>query len=216
MTDYEKQIKAFWEKRGADNSERSSRFHSDHTEFDLAALMKLIPPGSKVLDLGCGRGEIAQALAEAGYFVTAVDFMPDFVAHIVTAPNIQTDVCDARTYDAGPASFDAIIMLGLITSFLSVEDRKSLYRQAHRMLRRDGLLFVKAQFGVHEDVLIDKWSEDLGMHYVGIYPARAAEQQLLERWFDVELHDPYPDALNRYSNTRMHYLSATPIAQVSS
>lgn len=45
------------------------------------ALQKLnIQPGASVVDLGCGTGRVAQALAEQGFDVTAVDIAPNAAA----------------------------------------------------------------------------------------------------------------------------------------
>jgi SAM-dependent methyltransferase len=46
----------------------------------LAVLRRAVPPGSRVIDLGCGPGTDAQALADAGYRVTAVDWSPSMVS----------------------------------------------------------------------------------------------------------------------------------------
>jgi len=43
-------------------------------------LLTLLPPGARVIDLGCGTGEDALALAERGRFVQALDASPGMVA----------------------------------------------------------------------------------------------------------------------------------------
>ncbi|HXQ36689.1 MAG TPA: methyltransferase domain-containing protein [Anaerolineales bacterium] len=45
----------------------------------LDAVMHKIPPGCKLLDLGCGTGLDAAYLAQAGYFVTAIDWSAEMV-----------------------------------------------------------------------------------------------------------------------------------------
>jgi SAM-dependent methyltransferase len=210
MNSHESAIKSFWVARAKSSDRRASRFHAAHTAFDLNAIeMQLLGP-SKILDLGCGGGEVAFALAEAGHNVTAVDFMPGFIAKIPDHPRISKAVSDARTFKAENQKFDAILMLGLITSFPTLADRELLYRHAFEMIEGNGVVFVKAQYGVDDEVLIDKWSDDLGMHYTGVYPWRNAEAEILGQWFDVILVDPYPSDLNKHSNTHMHYMIARP------
>lgn len=44
------------------------------------ALAERVPPGSPILDFGCGSGEISRVLAEASFSVTAVDTSPTMIA----------------------------------------------------------------------------------------------------------------------------------------
>jgi cyclopropane fatty-acyl-phospholipid synthase-like methyltransferase len=213
MGKLEEAIEVFWTARAQSSDVRASRFHSKHTAFDLESIGAIVSSGSRILDLGCGRGEVAIALAQAGHHITAVDFMAKFLEHIPNDVNIETVVCDAREYLKIEKSFDAVLMLGLITSFPNADDRDTLYRNAHQMLRPEGTLFIKAQFGLREDVLVDKWSEDLGMHYTGMYPSKDDELARLGILFDVECVDPYPEEFNRYANTRMQYMIAHPKPQ---
>jgi SAM-dependent methyltransferase len=50
---------------------------SVHLSLRLARFLELIqthvPPGSRVLEIGCGDGELARALSNAGFVVTAID-----------------------------------------------------------------------------------------------------------------------------------------------
>jgi len=45
----------------------------------MAAVTAFVPPGSSVIDLGCGTGLDAAYLAEQGYCVTATDWSPEMV-----------------------------------------------------------------------------------------------------------------------------------------
>jgi SAM-dependent methyltransferase len=48
-------------------------------ERTMAAVTKFAPPGSPIIDLGCGTGLDAIFLAEQGYRVTAIDWSPEMV-----------------------------------------------------------------------------------------------------------------------------------------
>ncbi|WP_308257906.1 class I SAM-dependent methyltransferase [Pseudonocardia lacus] len=63
-------------------------------------------PPARVLDAGCGRGELAAALAERGHAVTAVDADPDAVAAARGAgvPAVLADIAD---FAGGP--FDVVV-----------------------------------------------------------------------------------------------------------
>ncbi len=72
-----------------------------HDAFELVA--DQVPPGGSVLDLGCGVGRLANALAAAGVTVTGVDVHPRMLAHLSpTVEAVQADIVDldlVRTFD---------------------------------------------------------------------------------------------------------------------
>jgi SAM-dependent methyltransferase len=84
-----------------------------HLVLDVAG----IPRGARILDLCCGYGRHALALAEAGYHVTGLDnsvFLIDRAREIFPHPNVEYVVGDMR----GPyphAPYDAIV--NFFTSF---------------------------------------------------------------------------------------------------
>jgi len=74
-----------------------------------------LAPGDSVLDVGCGPGRHALALARRGISVTGIDLSPDFVALARAAAAdeglpVRFDVLDVREL-AYEASFDAAICL---------------------------------------------------------------------------------------------------------
>jgi SAM-dependent methyltransferase len=68
----------------------------------LDAFVAAIPAGARVLDLGCGPGHTAAALAAAGFRVVAIDATPEMVAMAAAHPGV----------DARVASFDDLPALG--------------------------------------------------------------------------------------------------------
>src|SRR5271165_6925599 len=61
-----------------DELESWRKFNAAYHEDDLKFMRFLIPPGKRVLELGCGRGELLAAL-EPSYGV-GVDFAPRTIA----------------------------------------------------------------------------------------------------------------------------------------
>jgi len=45
----------------------------------MASVTQQVPPGSRLVDLGCGTGIDAETLARRGYYVTATDWSPEMV-----------------------------------------------------------------------------------------------------------------------------------------
>jgi SAM-dependent methyltransferase len=62
-----------------DRANRANPLLSAMRETALATLLRYAPRGARILDLGCGPGTDAPALAAAGYEVTAIDWSPAMV-----------------------------------------------------------------------------------------------------------------------------------------
>ena len=104
-----------------------------------------LPHAATVLDLGCGTGVVARAIAARDDFagtVTGVDQSPDFIAAAErlaadegVADRIAFAVGDAHALDLPPAGFDAVVAHTLISH---VRDPLAMLVQARRALRPDG------------------------------------------------------------------------------
>ena len=91
-------------------------------------------------------------------------------------------------------------------TYLDQPARASMYEHCAEMLADGGVLLVKAQFGVHETVVVDTYSDELGARYQAIYPQLGEEVALLSEHFDVTVEDPYPASFSRWDNTHFHHL----------
>lgn len=79
---------------------------------DLALVARLIPSGSRVLDLGCSSGELlAHLIAEAGCHGTGVEIDPASVLAAITAgvPVIELDL-DSQLDDFSDHSYDVVVL----------------------------------------------------------------------------------------------------------
>ena len=79
----------------------------------FAQLCRLFPPGSRLLEIGCGTGEMALRLAEAGREVVATDISPAMIAQAQSAA-ASHPACDRVTWLVAPAA--AIDATGLLSS----------------------------------------------------------------------------------------------------
>lgn len=80
---------------------------SAKTDRHLAAFLEAVPQGGHVLDLGCGPGYAAGAMAEAGLSVLATDAVAEMVALAAQHPGVEAR---QQSFD-GPLeadSFDGI------------------------------------------------------------------------------------------------------------
>lgn len=110
-----------------------------------ALLSRHVPVGSRVLNIGCGGGREALALARTGRVVTAVDLNPVFVESLARRASeagldIECRVMDALELDVPPASFDAVVMVGqLIGHIRGRQNRITALRRALDAVRPYGV-----------------------------------------------------------------------------
>lgn len=206
MSDRDQLVKSFWEHRAKLDEAGAARWHPSHLPLDVDLLGRLCQPGQRVLDLGCGRCDLANWLVlERGAIVHAVDAQPEFLAHAVRHPDLTVEIGDVRTYQLrGP--FDGVLLFGVITSVIDPAVRSQLYARVADGLAPDGFFLVKSQFGIEGDVEVDTTSETLGHRYYAIYPDLDSEVARLAAHFHVDVLDVYPRELSPHANTRFRHL----------
>ena len=112
--------------------------------FVCAALS--LEPGDRVLDLGCGTGRHAVALAERGLTVTGLDLSPALLAHAretaaergVEVTWLERDMRDLD--DLGP--FDAVVSLFTAFGLIGEAGDQEVLHQVRAALRPGGQLLL--------------------------------------------------------------------------
>ena len=103
-----------------------------------------LPPGSRIMELGCGNGKTAIPMILQGWEVIALDFSPRAVAFCRKAiPDFlhgQVMIADARWSPFKSATFDAILAIHVI-AHMYAPDRNCVAREITRLLRPEGVLF---------------------------------------------------------------------------
>jgi len=151
----------------------------------LTALLDL-PPGAHVLDLCCGPGRHALALARRGFAVTGVDRVASFIARAsdaakaegLSAEFVHTD---ARDF-VRPETFDAAI--SMYNSFGYSEDPdddRRILGNACRSLRPGGRLLMEMRT---REVIAHVCRERTWQEYEGGYLLCAS--RLVDNWTAVE------------------------------
>jgi 2-polyprenyl-3-methyl-5-hydroxy-6-metoxy-1,4-benzoquinol methylase len=100
-----------------------------------------------ILDLGCGEGKNAGALALSGARVVAVDCSSRALANgrcAFPSEDIEWHLSDAHSYLANADSFDAVVMYGLLHCLASSEEIAAIVQLALHKTRVDGYHFTVA------------------------------------------------------------------------
>jgi ubiquinone/menaquinone biosynthesis C-methylase UbiE len=119
----------------------------------LEKLLRALPPGSSLLDLGCGSGDPAGILIAQQHHVTGVDLSREQIKR--ARRNVPSGTflhADAAAVQFPDASFDAVV------SFYTLEhipraEHAALLASIHRWLRSGGLLLLSLEAGEAEGML---------------------------------------------------------------
>jgi SAM-dependent methyltransferase len=137
-------------------------------------LRHLPDPPSVVADIGGGPGRYALWLAGRGHRVEHRDLMAMHVDQLranADSSQIRTVVGDARELDLGDATVDAVLLLGPIYHLRRRDDRIQALREAGRIVRPGGPVFVAA---------ISRWATRLdGVLRLRLYTSLPAMLELL-------------------------------------
>jgi SAM-dependent methyltransferase len=107
----------------------------------------LPPPGRATLDLGCGEGRFARALAAEGHRVTGADVSPDLVdlARATDADGTYV-VADAEALPFPDSAFDLVVAFNVLGCVANLERAVS---EATRVLEPGGRLCLSAVHPVY-------------------------------------------------------------------
>ncbi|MFN0110931.1 MAG: class I SAM-dependent methyltransferase [Blastocatellia bacterium] len=103
-------------------------------------LFPLLSPGSRILDLCCGTGQIAAGLSEQGYQVTGLD---GSVAMLKiareNAPGVEFIQRDARAFEL-PQSFECVISaFDSLNHVMELEELTAVFRRVYESLTDEGI-----------------------------------------------------------------------------
>jgi ubiquinone/menaquinone biosynthesis C-methylase UbiE len=107
----------------------------------IRTLSSLIAPPSKILDFGCGTGDVALQLHGLGYDVTGCDISPQMLAVArETDPGIEwLQLTTGGRVPFPDSSFDALVASSVLEY---VADLDALLREFHRIVRVGGMVLV--------------------------------------------------------------------------
>lgn len=114
-------------------------------DFTVASVLRLLPPGGRVLDLGCGAAPVLSELRRHGIACTGLDLTEDMLRHArERLRGMQLDDGDLHRGDCRhtpfpDASFDVVVCLGVISY---VEQYDEVLAEIRRLLKPGGHVVV--------------------------------------------------------------------------
>ena len=104
-------------------------------------------PPCRILDTGCGTGKHSVYFAGRGYDVIGIDMsagMMKEAAKNSTSLRINFVLGDMRSLTFPSDFFDGVWTVAAI-AHLTSEDKQRFIREAHRVLKRDGVFYISSQ-----------------------------------------------------------------------
>jgi len=151
-----------------------------------------IPPGGRVLDIGCGTGAFTYCFAERGYQAVGVDFSSSMLRAArksTRGKSIEFEKGDiTKGLDFPDASFD-LVLSSFVLHGLSSELRHSIYVEAGRLSRNQILFYDYNQKRRLFTDLIE-WAE--GGDYFGF--VCHGEKEMKSHYYDVNKIDVGPQS----------------------
>lgn len=122
----------------------------------------MVPPGSRVLDAGCGPGRLSGALHERGHRVVGVDVDPALIeAAEVDYPGPDYAVGDLARLDLPAhgiiAAFDIAVLAGNVICFVAPDTESDVLAATARHMASDGRIVVG--FGMGRTLTVEQFDE---------------------------------------------------------
>lgn len=104
--------------------------------IDAFARLSRLPPGARVVDLGCGSGAFTDVLQWRGYCCSGADLSPKLIGLArAKFPNVEFSVGDVERLGFSDASFDGVLLSGLVHH---LPDPSRCATEVFRILRPGG------------------------------------------------------------------------------
>jgi SAM-dependent methyltransferase len=137
-----------------------TRFNAAYRDDDRKFMRFLVPPGKRILELGCGRGELLAALQPS--YGVGVDFAPGTIARArESRPDLHFvlgDVEDPATLSSIEGPFDYIVIADTIGMF---EDIDGTLRRVHHFCTPSTRIIISYYSHLWEPII--KFAELVGV-----------------------------------------------------
>ena len=177
---------------------------NDTSNMDIEFIKQYSNRSDTLLDIGSGTGLTVNYLINFFKEIIALEKYKKFSNFIVEPISIVNE--DIKMFDFKKYNFDIATIFGVMNYF-SEEESLLIYKKFFQTISNDGILIVKNQMGLHEDVKVE-YSEELNSNYFSLYRQVDKEIENIEKigFKLVEKNDIYPKSFNRFENTHFYAL----------
>jgi tellurite methyltransferase len=130
--------------------------------------------GRRALDLGCGEGKNAVALAKAGFRVVAIDkssIAINNAMHAFGKADVNWLVCDLTEISGPPESYDLIIATGSLHCLKSPEAIETMISRIQKMTKMSGINVISS---------FNDGPQDMNGHDSDFFPTLISHSRFVE------------------------------------
>ncbi len=182
--------------------------NTDFTDIDASYILKYADKDTDILDIGTGTGLIVNKIFDKVKSIECLEPFSEFTQHIIKNKNITIVNDNIFSYKTNK-KFDIVTIFGSMHYF-NKDEAEKIYSLVFSLLNNNGVLIIKNQFGVKEDVVVSGYSEEQKTNYFASYRHIDKETLLLENigYKNIKVVDIYPPEANRWDNTHFYAIVA--------
>ncbi len=191
----------------------------ERTEHEVEGIINLLalPPGSSILDLCCGHGRHALALAKRGYQVTGQDLSEVFLHHAraeaeAQGVKIRWMQSDMRNIPF-ENEFDAVINIFTAFGYLENEEEdQKVLQQVYKALKSDGLFLLETM--QRESLIRNFAPNEIARHADGLIVLEERNFDLLTSRCNVQVTMLHPDGQRTGYNHAVRIYTLTELVRM--
>lgn len=182
---------------------------NDFTTYDAEFILKYSNTETEILDLASGTGLTLEKIIDKVKSIIAVELFKEFSDLIIKHNNIHVINADIKEFDINQ-KFDLITLFGIM-QYYNISEAKEIYQKYKQLLKENGKIIIKNQFGVQEDVVVNGFSENLKSDYFSEYRWIEKEKEILRSigFKNIDHFDIYPSECNKWDNTHFYAIVAS-------